>query len=484
MTRHVIIGGGPAGIAAVETIRALAGQAVSIALISDEPAYARMVLPYYLARDIAEGQVLIGDQAYFARQGVEARLGVRVQQVDTQARTLTLSDGGTVPFDTLLIATGSSAQRPAIPGVEQEGVYTFWTLDDARKVIAKGRGTPEAVLIGAGFIGFIVLNAMAKLGWRLSVVEIEDHVLPRMLDRQGAGIVEGWLRARGVTLHTSAHVREIARSSNGKLSLSLSTGATLAADLVIVATGIRPNVEFLRGSGIAINEGIVVDDRMQTNIPGIYAAGDVAAGPDLLSGAPGSGPLRTAVHAIQPTAVDHGRVAGANMAGKEVRYPGSLLMNVLDVLTLHCASFGLWREDGREVTTVFNPTRPLYRKYVWDDDRLVGALFVGPREDVTLLNDVGMAKGLIQAKQPLGAWAKYVRAHPTDLRRAYVGSGVARTLIQQTLLGVPTRDRAYRVGGVQPLPWHKAPHTLLVSTRPAKYTELQPTPTPGIGKSK
>jgi NAD(P)H-nitrite reductase large subunit len=484
MARHVIIGGGPAGMAAMEAIRAIDGQASSITIISDEPAYSRMVLPYYLAGQIPEAHVLIGDQAYFARQRVDARLGVRVQKVDTQMRVLTLSDGGTVPFDTLLIATGSSAQRPPIPGAEQEGVYTFWTLDDARKVIAKGQGTPEAVLIGAGFIGFIVLNAMAKLGWKLSVVELEEHVLPRMLDQQGAQAVEGWLRSRGVALHTGAQVREISRSTSGKLGLSLSTGTTLTADLVILATGIRPNVEFLHGSGITIDEGIVVDDRMQTNIPGIYAAGDVAAGPDLLTTTPDVRALRTTVHAIQPTAVDHGRVAGANMAGKEVRYPGSLLMNILDVLKLHCVSFGLWREDGHEVTTVFNPTRPLYRKYVWEDDRLVGAMFVGPSEDVTLLNDVGMAKGLIQAKQPLGTWAKYVRSHPTDLRRAYVGSGVANTLIQQTLLGVPTRDRDYRVNGLQPPPWHKTPHALFVGTRPEKYTELKPTPTPGIGKAK
>jgi NAD(P)H-nitrite reductase large subunit len=426
MTRHVIIGGGPAGMAAIETIRATEEQASAISLISDEPAYSRMVLPYYLARDIPEEQVLIGDQAYFARQQVDALLGVRVQKVDTQTRTLTLSDGKTLPFDTLLIATGSSAQRPAIPGADLDGVYTFWTLDDARKVIAKGQGTPEAILIGAGFIGFIVLNAMAKLGWKLSVVELEEQVLPRMLDKQGATAVEGWLRTHGVALHTGAQVREISKvGSDGKLTLSLSTGTTLSADLVILATGIRPNVECLAGSGVAIDEGVVVNDRMQTNIPGIYAAGDVAAGPDLLTGMPDVHTLRSTVHAVQPTAVDHGRIAGANMAGKEVHYPGSLLMNVLDVVKLHCASFGLWREDGREVTTVVNTTRPLYRKYVWEEDRLVGALFVGPVDDVTMLNDVGMAKGLIQAKKPLGTWAKYIRSHPTDLRRAYVASGVA-----------------------------------------------------------
>jgi NAD(P)H-nitrite reductase large subunit len=435
-----------------------------------------MVLPYYLAREIPEAHVMIGDPAYFDRQKVEPLLGVRVQKVEAQARTLTLSDGKTLPFDTLLIATGSSAQRPSIPGVDLDGVYTLWTLTDARKAMAKGQGKPEAVLVGAGFIGLIVLNAMAKLGWKLSIVEMADQVLPRMLDQRGADAVASWLRARGVTLNTGAQVTAITRDANGKLSLSLSTGATLSADLVILATGIQPNISFLEGSGITMNGGVIVNDRMQTNIPGIYAAGDVAAGPDLLSGA-------STIHAIQPTAVDHGRIAGANMAGNETHYPGSLLINVLDVINLHCASFGAWQASGREVTTISNPTRPLYRKYVWEGDRMVGALFVGPIEDVTLLNDVGMAKGLIQTKMALGSWATYVRSHPTDLRRAYIATGVANTLIKRTLLGVPARDRDYRVDGLKPVTWKNSSHELLVNSRPQKYTELKPTPTPGIGKN-
>ena len=476
MSRHVILGGGPAGVAAVDTIRAIEGPSASITLVSDEPAYSRMVLPYYLAQEIPELNVSIGDSNYFTRQKVEARLGVRAQAVNTQARAVTLSDGTTLPFDNLLIATGSSAQRPPFPGANLDGVHTFWTLDDARKTRASGHGTPEAVLIGAGFIGFIVLNAMAKRGWKLSVVEMEQHVLPRMLDPQGATAVEGWLRNREVALHTATQVQGITRDNNGKLTLALNTGTTIQADLVILATGIKPNVEFLSGSGITVNGGVVVNDRLQTNIPGIYAAGDVAAGIDLLSGVP-------TIHAIQPTAVDHGRVAGANMAGKEIHYPGSLLINVLDVVNLHCASFGIWREEGRKVTTVSNPTRPLYRKYVWEDDRLVGALFVGPIDDVTMLNDVGMAKGMIQTKKPLGIWADYVRSHPTDLRRAYVASGIANTLIPQTLLGAASPERQYRVNELTPARWDKAPHATLVQTRPAKYTELKPTPTPGLGKN-
>ncbi len=486
MAQHIIIGAGPAGVAAAETIRARDADA-AVTLISNEPAYSRMVLPYYLAKEIPEKHVLTGNQDYFTERNIEAIFGTGVQQADGAHKTITLRDGTTRAFDTLLIATGSSAQHPPIPGTDLEGVYSFWTLDDAQQVIAKAQDkadTPRAVLIGAGFIGFIVLNAMAKLNWKLSVVEAESQVLPRMLDTTGAGAVEGWLTARDIAVHTGTQVQEIRRDAAGQLSLSLSSGQNIEADIVIMATGIRPNIAFLSGSGVEVTpEGIPVNDQMQTNLPGIYAAGDVAIGPDILTG-------RTAVktagsaHAIQPTAVDHGRIAGANMAGQETHYAGSLLLNVLDVVNLHCASFGLWRDEGHEMTTVFNASRPIYRKYVWHKDRIVGALFVGPIDDVTMLNDVGMVKGLIQTQQPLGDWAEYVKTHPTDIRRAYVASGAAQVLIGRTLLGAPSRDRAYRVDGKIPPKWDKsANHAPLVNTQSEHYRELNPTPTPGIGKA-
>ena len=474
MAHHIIIGGDRPG----SPRRKRSGQPQALkrksTLISNEPVYSRMVLPYYLANDIPERHVLTGDTAYFEQHGITSVSG-QVEKVDAQARTVTLSDGASHAFDTLLIATGSSAQRPPIAGIDQEGVYTFWTLEDAKQVMAKAQGTPRAVLVGAGFIGFIVLNAMAKLDWNLSVVETEAQVLPRMLDATGAQAVEGWLTSQNVSIHTGAQVQSISRAGEA-LSLSLSSGASLSTDIVILATGIQPNLGFLNGSGIHVDGGIVVDDRMQTNIPGIYAAGDVAAGPNLLNGSP-------AVHAIQPTAVDHGRIAGANMAGQETHYPGSLLLNVLDVINLHCASFGQWQTDTKEsITTVWNPTRPIYRKYVWDGDRMVGALFVGPINDVTMLNDVGMVKGLIQTQQALGNWADYVKENPTDVRRAYVATGAAQKLVSQTLLGAPATARAYRVDGRTPSAWQKGSHGPLIGSRPDALDTLPRTPTPGINK--
>src|SRR5262249_9738714 len=147
-------------------------------------------------------------------------------------------------------------------------------------------------------------------------------------------------------------------AADGRKQVTLANGQTVAADLVIVATGIRPNLGLVDGSGIQVDQGILVNDRMQTNVPFIYAAGDVAQGPDLLGEKP-------AVHAIQPTAVDHGRIAGANMAGQEIHYPGSLLMNILDACGLQCVSYGRWGEAAAETMTIRNPDRPVYRKLLW-----------------------------------------------------------------------------------------------------------------------
>ncbi len=475
MKRHVIIGGGPAGVNAIETIRELESEESSITLISNEPAYSRMALPYFIAKEIPENHLLIGDTDYFQRLRVEPLLGKRVTALDCQGHKVTLDDQSTVEFDNLLIATGSSALQPSIPGADQDGVYNLWTLRDAQQVTAKGEGKqPEVVLAGAGFIGFIILNAMHKLGWKLSVVEIESHVLPRMLDRVGAGLVENWLRDRGVQVYAGAKVLEI--SQGERKSVRLSDGQTLSADIVILATGIRANIDFLAGSGITAEQGILVNSRMETNISGIYAAGDVAQGPDLLGGV-------TAVHAIQPTAVDHGRVAGANLAGKAVEYPGSLIINVLDVAGLHCASFGLWQETGAETTVILNPGHPVYRKLVWQADRIVGALFVGPIEDTTMLTDVGMVKGLIQAKAALGEWKKYIHQKPWDLRRPYIASKAAVGLLSQKIIGKSSQPRAYHFAGRTPRTGPTPHHAALMGTRPAQFDQLPPTPTPGIGKS-
>ena len=349
---HVIVGGGPAATNAIETIRQFDGGQSAITLVCDEPAHSRMALPYWLAGSIPEAQTHTGDAAHFAELAVATRFGVRVAAVDPQRNIVTLSDGSALDFDDLLIATGSSPLSPPIPGADLPGVETLWSLAHTGRVLQRAQAlqaagrTPRVALVGAGFIGCIVLNAMHKRQWQLAVVERDAQVLPRMLDATAADHAQRWLAARGIPVHCGATVRRI-RQHDGALAVDLSDGRSLAADLVILATGIRPNLDLLQGSGIATDEAILVNNRMQTNFPHVYAAGDVAQGPVLFGGG-------NAVHPIQPTAVDHGRVAGANMAGHEVHYPGSLAMNVVDLCGLQGASFGRW-DDAAHALFVARP---------------------------------------------------------------------------------------------------------------------------------
>ena len=454
--RHVVVGGGPAGIFAIETIRDLAPKD-DITLISDEPAYSRMVLPYFMAGEIPEEHVFTGKDHYFERLKVKT-LVQRVSRVDPEGKTLALADKSTVPFDTLLIATGSSPIKVDIPGASGPGVSNLWTLDDARTILSRIKGKKaRVVFVGAGFIGFIVLNALAKVGCELAVVEVEPQILPRMLDRQSALLATKWLEKKGIACHVGVRATEIG-DRGGQKVVMLSDGRTLTCDLVVIAVGVRPNLDFVKDSGIRTNHGILVDDHLRTNAPDVYAAGDVAEGTDLSTGKP-------AIHAIQPTAVEHGRVAGANMAGRLVAYAGSLSMNILDVVKLQTASFGLWRADGKETTVVENTSRPVYRKLVWDGDRIVGAIFLGPPDDVALLNDMGMVKGLIQTKTPLGEWKAYIQRNPMDVRRPYVASKAAVKLLDQTLLGAETGERRYRFRDAKPD--SKPIHTVFVSTKPS-----------------
>ncbi|HUG93247.1 MAG TPA: FAD-dependent oxidoreductase [Planctomycetaceae bacterium] len=442
---HVIIGAGPVATNAIETIRQFDGGQSQITLISDEPAHSRMALPYWLSGQFPREHTSTGDDAYFRRLNVDARIGARAAALDPQARTVTLGDGSTLAFDDLLIATGASPLGLRVPGADLPGVQGLWTLGQTELLLnaTAGLERPRVVMVGAGFIGFIMLNAMSKRGWTLTVIEREAHVLPRMLDEAGASLVESWLADRGVAVHANATVHAIAAADGGAKRVELDGGPSIECDAVVVATGIRPNLDLARAAGIETEQGILVNDRMQTNVPHVFAGGDCAQGPVMFSD-------RREIHPIQPTAVDHGRVAGANMAGHEVHYPGSLSMNILDVCGLQTASFGQWSDAQADAMTISNPSGRIYRKLLWTGDRITGAIFAGRANDMGMLTDVGMVKGFMQTGTRLGPWKEFLRENPFDVRRPYVACNVARRLVDSTLLGRPSKPRDFRAGGVEP----------------------------------
>ena len=322
--QHIIIGAGPAGVVAAETLRKADPQAV-ITIIGDEPEppYSRMAIPYYLIDNIDESGTYLRDpEAHFKAHDIEV-VQQRVDRVDTAGKQLSLADGSKRDYDKLLIATGSKPVSPPIPGLDLPQVHSCWTLEDARNITKLAQSGSNVVLIGAGFIGCIILEALVKRGVNLAVVETGNRMVPRMLNEKAGGLLETWCKNQGIDVHTSCSVESIAASADDQVEVSLSDGSKLGAALVITATGVKANTDLVDGTDIKTDQGILVDRRMQTSNPDVFAAGDVAQGVDFSTG-------NFEVQAIQPTATDHGRIAALNMAGKGDEHHGTLNMNVLD----------------------------------------------------------------------------------------------------------------------------------------------------------
>ena len=291
-----------------------------------------MALPYLLAEDIGEdGTHLRHGKDHYKGLGIDVRQA-KVEKIDATQGAVVLEGGDTVKYDRLLIAPGARPTRPPIPGMDLDGIESCWTLEDGRRIAAGAKQGSKVVLMGAGFIGCIVLEALVARGVELTVIEMEERMLPRMMDETGGAMIKRWCENKGVTVLTGTAVKGIA-AANGGFSLDVGGETAIDADLVVCATGVAPNLDFLEGSGIETDHGILVDKHLATNVEGIYAAGDVAQGPDFSTG-------KQEVHAIQPTASEHGRIAARNMAGQTTPYRGSLAMNVLNTLGLVSASLG------------------------------------------------------------------------------------------------------------------------------------------------
>ncbi len=412
---HVILGAGPAGVAAAETIRAQDTSA-DITLISgeDAPPYSRMAIPYLLQGNIKEqGTYLRQTTGHYDAHGIKVVHG-RAGGLDTQKKRLFLSGAGDVAYDRLLLATGAAPIIPPIDGANLPGVHSCWTLADAReitKLVAKGA---PVVLCGAGFIGSIILEALHASGADLTVVELAPRMVARMMDETAGGMLRTWCEAKGVHVMTSSRVEKITtvedKGGGGPLRVWLSNGSALPARLVVMAVGVRPNTGFLVGSGVTVDRGIRVDRNLQTSAADVYAAGDCCEGIDLSTGKPD-------MLAIQPTAVEHGRCAALNMVGKPTVHRGSLNMNVLDTMGLISSSFGLWQgTKGGASAKQIDAKSFRYMRLEFDGERLAGAQCVGHTENI------GILRGLIQTGIPLGGWKGRLMRSPERVMEAYVAT--------------------------------------------------------------
>lgn len=385
----VIIGNSAAGLSGLEAFRKQ-DQTSSVTVITCEETrpYSRVMLPYYLREKVSYENMFIRDDRYYERLNASCIVG-RVVDLVTGKKHVILESGLVIPYDKLLIATGSTPIKPPIKGLEGEGIHHLWTLDDIRRLAPSFVRGKRIAVLGSGFVSLQGAWAAVVKGLDVTVIELMDRIMPKALDERGAGMLALKIREKGVDLRLGAITTEVTRSCPGEYAFHFSDGSGLVVDLVLVGTGVRPNIDFLKNTDLFDHRGIAVNERMETALPSVYAAGDVAQVPSFFDGRP-------VVHALWPTAIETGTVAGNCMASKDDVYLGSLNMNVTQMFDVTVASMGEFMDVKDSENWVDQRlAENQYLKIVLKDGVPLGAVAVGESE---LVSTLGMLRPLIRGK--------------------------------------------------------------------------------------
>jgi nitrite reductase (NADH) large subunit len=384
---YVIIGNSAAGIAASREVRRL-DPGARITILSDETAlgYSRVMLPLYIAGKITPKGMVIASKDFYAGLKIRLFRGDPVDSIDPKEQRVFTRKGRNFSYDRLLIATGASPRVLDVPGNNLPGVHYLRKISDAggiRKDLASSRG--PVLLVGGGLVGVKSLEALIHKKRKVHMVISSDRILSQMLDETASHLFLDAFRAKDVAVHLSTDVRAF----EGKERIEgarLSDGTFLPCSLAIIGKGVKPNMGFLEGAGIRVNEGVVVDLHMATSLPSIYAAGDIAEAPALLEKKPRG-------QAIWPFAVEGGRIAGSNMASVPHVFSGGLRMNILEALGMRAVSVGA--EGGEQTLQYFPRSRPVYRKLAFSGGRLTGFLLVGD------IRCAGVLTSLVKNETPI-----------------------------------------------------------------------------------
>jgi nitrite reductase (NADH) large subunit len=366
---YIIIGQGIAGVTAAEMLRKLDPQTpVTVVTDEGEYLYSRIDLPDIIAGKYASATSGLRTAEDFAKAGIECLMGERATALLREERTVALASGKRLRYDKLLLATGSAPVMPAVPGICTPGVYSLWNLKQAGEIIEAAAGARNVVVVGAGLIGLKTALAVKKRGVNVTVVEKLPWVLPRQLDEDASALLSESVRARGVEVLVGTGIDAIA-AKRGRVCGVNAGGRILPAEMVVMAIGVKPNVELAAAAGIETGRGIIVDESQRTSDPEVYSAGDAAETMDPLTGD------RT-IPATWPVAVAQGHVAAANMAGRRATYDGLVAMNAVEIGGTPLVSIG--DIEGRTGDEVLADRRNgTYRKVVIRAGKIRGVLFVG-----------------------------------------------------------------------------------------------------------
>lgn len=363
--RYVIIGNSAAGVAAAEGIRSR-DKSGEIVMISEEkfPAYGRPLISYYLLGATDRAHMDYRPSDFYEKNGITLRLGVRAEKIDPVRRTVLLSDGSEIGYDRLLAATGSRPFVPPAEGLsEVKAKFTFMTLADAlalEKALSKKK---EVLIVGAGLIGLKCMEGILGRVKKVTVIDMADRVLSSILDEKGSQIVQRQMEARGVRFVLSDSV---VRFEEGRAKLK--SGGEIAFDLLVMAVGVRPNIELVREAGGKTDRGIVTDEGMRTSLPDVYAAGDCTESSDIASG-------KRRILALLPNAYRQGYCAGENMAGGDARFGDAMPLNAIGFFGSHILTAGAY--EGESFISGEGDT---YRRFFVKDGVLKGFILIGAPE--------------------------------------------------------------------------------------------------------
>ena len=376
--KYLIIGNSAGGIGAAEAIREIDKEG-SMTIISDEPypVYSRPLISEYLGDGYSLERMLYRPADFYEKSNIGTLFGEKVVQLNTKGHNVKLESDKSVKWEKLLLATGGTPIIPRVPGVDLEGVFTFNKLDDARAVdefINRFTKRIHVVVIGGGLIGASVSEALRKRDVRVTIVEMKDRVLNTILDEETSALEAKALEEAGVEIITDHTAVRIESYFPGEVSgVSLDDGRSLPCEMVILAVGVRPRLEFIEKSGIKINRGIVVGRHMETSAPDVYACGDVAEAYDFVLG-------QNRLTPIWPNAYIGGRTAGLNIAGRDEEYPGGTSMNAVKYYGVKLVSAGLVEPPDDSYEVIRETHDDIYRKIILKDGKLVGLVFAGEIE--------------------------------------------------------------------------------------------------------
>ncbi|MFV1951274.1 MAG: NAD(P)/FAD-dependent oxidoreductase [Nitrospinota bacterium] len=386
---YIIIGNSAAAIGAVEAIRKNDKNNL-IKIISEEEymVYSRPLISYLLAEKVTTKRMYFRGEDFYENNKVIKLLGNRAISINCDQRYVTLENKEMIKFDKLLISTGGKPIIPGIKGLKNERVFGFTTWSDVDKITGISKEVKEGVVIGGGMIGIKAAEALCEIGIKVTIVELADAVLSRALDKEASHIIQNRLKEAGVDVITGSEVSEVIGKNSGVVEgVILRDGRRIRCDFVVVAIGVLPNTDIVKGTNIKVKRGIVVDEHMETNVSGIYAAGDVAEGYDSIIGEDRPIP-------IWPLAIRQGRVAGNNMSGLVTKYSGGFPMNAIEFSGMPTISIGITdpKEDGYEIIKKTDIKKGIHKKIIVKENRIVGAVFVGE------IDRAGIITGLIKDK--------------------------------------------------------------------------------------